>query len=168
VEHELKNESLPSHPGVPTTAPNPVANTLDSSNPAFNGFDGLSIEDNVLAGTGIYAGSQGILEPSDQALCAGNGMVPESVNTVLAVYSPSGAILSGPTALNQFYNLKPVFGADGSFGDFLSDPKCLYDASIGRWILTILQADVDPATGDFTGESSVLIAVTTTSDPRGT
>jgi hypothetical protein len=51
------------------------------------------------------------------------------------------------------------------FGDFTSDPKCYYDPDVQRFFLTLLQADVDPATGNLTGPTSVLIAVSQTSDP---
>ena len=53
------------------------------------------------------------------------------------------------------------------FGDFVSDPKCYYDAGVRRFFVTIVQLDVDPSTGQFAGPTSVLLAVSKTSDPTG-
>jgi hypothetical protein len=133
------------------------------------GFNGLSHRDQRLAGTGTYAGTQFSLEPPDQGLCVGNGFVLESVNTAFRVYQTNGTPLTDPIALNQFYQLTPeiIRGSSPVFGDFSSDPKCYYDAPTGRWFATVLQADVDASTGNFTGRTSVLIAVSATNDPTG-
>ena len=137
-------------------------------NPGFSGFEGLNLTDQTLAGTGIYENSQGILEPPDQGLCVGNGFVVEPVNLALAIYDRNGTTLAGPVPLNQFFGLPPEFGADGSFGDFLSDPKCIYDWTANRWyVITILQIDVDPASGAFPGPAHTLIARSRTGDPTG-
>ncbi len=54
------------------------------------------------------------------------------------------------------------------YGPFTSDPKCHFDADNGgHFFLTILELDVDPPTGDFTGGSHVYLAVSKTSDPTG-
>jgi hypothetical protein len=54
-----------------------------------------------------------------------------------------------------------------TFGPFLSDPRCYYDAQTARWFLTVLEIDVNPYTGAFGYRSSELIAVSQTSDPTG-
>lgn len=133
------------------------------------GFDALNHADQRLAGTGQYAGTQFSLVPPDQALCVGNGYVLESVNTALRAYHTDGAPASGVIAINQFYGLAPeIDRVHGVYGDFTSDPKCYYDAPTQRWFFTILQADV-VATGDhagnFTGSTSVMIAVSQDSNP---
>ncbi|MEJ7697076.1 MAG: hypothetical protein WKF78_10785 [Candidatus Limnocylindrales bacterium] len=51
------------------------------------------------------------------------------------------------------------------FGDFTSDPKCLYDSATGRFFLTVLQADIDSESGEFSGRTHVYLAVSRTSDP---
>jgi hypothetical protein len=133
------------------------------------GFSGLTHRDQRLAGTDAYAGTQYSLEPPDQGLCVGNGFVLESVNTAFRVFKPDGTPLTDPIALNQFYQLTPgvIRGNPPVFGDFSSDPKCYYDAPTGRWFATVWQADVDPSSGNFTGRTSVLIAVSATNDPTG-
>jgi hypothetical protein len=134
-------------------------------------FDGLSHFDNRFAGTGDYENTQFSLEPPDQALCVGNGFVLESVNTVIRVRSTAGANLTDAMPLNDFFNLAPeiVRSADPlEFGPFTSDPKCYYDVDTNRWFVTLLELATDVDTGDFTGDSSLLIAVSTSSDPRGT
>ena len=152
---------LPTNPGVaPSTG-------ISLVNPGFAGFDGINLTDQTLAGTGIYENTQGILEPPDQGLCAGNGFVLEAVNLALSVYDQSGNVLAGPVPLNQFFGLPPENGADGKFGDFLSDPRCIYDWSARRWYVTILQIDVDPDTGNFGQHAHTLIARSRTSDPTG-
>lgn len=153
---------LPTNPGVaPSTG-------IALINPGFSGFEGLNLTDQTLAGTGIYENSQGILEPPDQGLCVGNGFVVEAVNLALAIYDGSGNTLAGPVPLSQFFGVRPAFGADGTSGDFLSDPKCIYDWSANRWYLTLLQIDVDPVSGAFPGPAHTLIARSRTGDPTGT
>ena len=132
------------------------------------GFDGLTHRDQRLAGTGAYTGTQFSLEPPDQALCVGGGYVLESVNTALRVRSETGANLTAATAINQFFGLVPeIDRVNFKFGDFTSDPKCLYDPDTGRFFVTVLQLDVDFDTGDFTGRGHQLIAVSQTGDPTG-
>jgi hypothetical protein len=40
-----------------------------------------------------------------------------------------------------------------------------FDAQTQRWFLTVLQLDVKPKTGSFSGRSHVLLAVSQTADP---
>ena len=145
--------------------PKPAMNSLVNDAVA-PGFDGLNHADQRLAGTGQYAGTQFSLVPPDQALCVGNGYVLESINTALRVYHTDGTAAGPVMAINQFYGLTPeIDRVNVVFGDFTSDPKCYYDAPTGRWFLTVLQADVDPASGNFTGGTSVMIAVSQSSNP---
>jgi hypothetical protein len=106
------------------------------------------------AGTGAYLNTQFNLEPPDQGLCVGSGFVLELVNTALAVYGANGALVAGPTPLNQFFGLRPeiVRSTPPVFGDFTSDPKCYFDPDLQRWFVTILQLDVDP--GDYSAAAA--------------
>jgi hypothetical protein len=153
---------LPTNPGVaPST-------NIALVNPGFSGFEGLNLTDQTNAGTGIYAGTQGILEPPDQGLCAGHGFVVEAVNLALAVYDENGKTLAGPVAFNQFFGLPPELSQDGTTsGDFLSDPKCIYDWTADRWYVSILQIDVNPQTGALARNAHTLIARSRTGDPTG-
>jgi hypothetical protein len=132
-------------------------------------FDGLNHFDQRFAGTGDYANTQFSLEPPDQGLCVGNGFVVETVNTVVRVRTTAGSTLTAAIPLNDFFNLAPeIIRSDPLvFGDFTSDPKCYFDVDTDRWFLTLLQLGVEPDTGNFTGDSSLLIAVSTSGDPTG-
>jgi len=158
----------PIRSGAPLAFPT-VSNTRVSLvNRGFSGFDGLNHADQRLAGTGIYKNSQFSLEPPDQALCVGNGFVVEAVNTAVAVYrADTHALVSGPTALNQFFGLAPevIRTPPARFGDFTSDPRCIFDRATNRFFLILLQLDVDPPSGGFTGGSSQLIAVSKSGNP---
>ncbi len=133
-----------------------------------NGFDGLNHFDQRSAGTGAYTNTQFSLEPPDQALCVGAGFVLESVNTAIRVRNAAGAALSAPVALNQFFGLAPEINRTTfTYGDFSSDPKCYYDTDTGRFFVSLLQIDIVPSTGAFGVHSKQLLAVSTTSDPRG-
>jgi hypothetical protein len=135
-----------------------------------NAFDGLNHFDNRFAGTGEYENTQFSLEPPDQALCVGNGFVVESVNTVIRVRSTGGTNLTNAMPLNDFFNLAPeVVRTDPAvYGDFSSDPKCYFDVQTNRWFVTMLQIDVEPDTGDLADHSHMMLAVSTSGDPRGT
>jgi hypothetical protein len=152
-------------PADHTPKPTTGSAVTDASAP---GFDGLNHADQRLAGTGNYAGKQFSLVPPDQALCVGNGFVLESVNTAVRAYHTDGTAASGTIAINQFFGLAPeIDRVHLVYGDFTSDPKCYYDAPTGRWFLTVLQADVNPANGNFTGPTHVEVAVSQTNDPTG-
>ena len=150
----------------PTVRNSPVTPSHQNS----FGFDGLNHADQRLAGNGPYANTQFSTEPPDQGLCVGNGFALETVNTALAVFRrDTGSLASGPTSLSQFFGLAPevVRSTPPVFGDFISDPRCHYDAQTNRFFLTILQIGVDPQTGNLLLDSSVLIAVSQTGDPTG-
>jgi hypothetical protein len=152
------------------TFPTPTPQAISPPPRGFSGFQGISHRDQRLAGTGAFTNTQFSSEPPDQALAAGNGFILEAVNSALAVYDQrTGALLVGPTPLNQFFNLAPavVRSAPPIFGDFVSDPRAYFDRLVRRWFVTVLQIDVDPTTGDFGTRSHVLVAVSQTSDPRG-
>ncbi|HLZ58919.1 MAG TPA: hypothetical protein VKR06_18405 [Ktedonosporobacter sp.] len=156
-------------PPANTPPPNPTPQNIATNNPGFTGFNGLSHFDQRNAGTGQYTNTQFSLEPPDQGLCVSGQFVLDAVNTALTVRQPNGTILKGPTPINQFFGLKPevVRSTPPVFGDFTSDPKCYFDHDTQRWFFTVLQADVNPATGAFTGPTHVLIAVSQSADPTG-
>jgi hypothetical protein len=150
--------------------PMPGGNAVTSSNPGFSGFSGITNLDQASAGTGAYAGTQFDLEPPDQALAVGNGEVVEAVNNAIAVYDPSGDLLSGPTPMNQFFGLAPELSTATPpvFGPFVADPKAYFDTDTQRWFVTEAILDVHPSTGNLTGTSGVIIAVSTSPNAQGT
>lgn len=145
---------------APTTNPNPTGSAVASSNPGFNGFDGLRHYDTRTRD----GGNAWSLEPPDQGLCVGGNYVVEAVNDVMVVFDKSGKRLTtAATSLNTFFGLPYAINrSTGVRGDFLSDPKCLYDADTGRFFLTVLQQDPAPSVRAHT-----LIAVSKSGDPTG-
>ena len=129
------------------------------------GFDGLTQREQRLADNG----HQFSLEPPDQGLAVGNGFIVESVNTAIRFRLTNGSPHGSTMSLNKFFNLQSTIirGNPPVFGPFTSDPKAYYDPDLKRFFVTMLAIDQDPATGAFQGHSSVLIAVSKTSDPAG-
>jgi hypothetical protein len=164
------NKALHKRHGKPPTTPNPTGLPVVTSTPGASGFDALNHVDQRSAN----GGNQFSLEPPDQGLCVGGGNVVETVNTIVRVYNRSGSPLTDVKDLNTFFGLAAQdnrsipLGQPGRFGPSLTDPKCYYDADTGRFFLTVAEYDVDSATGNPTGPSAVLIAVSQTSDPTGT
>src|SRR6202007_1067093 len=126
--------------------PTPSGNTvLNGSARGLAGLTEFEQAYEVFAGTN---GANGELEPPDQGLAVGNNFVIEAINSALAVYDTSGNLIAAE-ALNPFFGLDPEFTIDPttdavvSFGPFLADPRVLYDASSGRFFLSILEIDSD-------------------------
>jgi hypothetical protein len=152
-----------------SSAPNPATVPVVSSSAGFTGFNGLSHVDTRLAS----GGNQFSLEPPDQGLCVGNGYVVETINDVMAVYGTSGNLKSGPTALNAFYKYPVAVDRSlldktpGKYGPSIADPKCLYDAQVDRFFMTVLTFDTDSTTGLDSGTSHIDLAVSKSGDPTG-
>ncbi len=119
----------------------------DSRGPGVFGFNGLDALDTAIGnGLEVDAPTTGFaIEPPDPALCAGNGKVVELTELEFAVYEPTGRISQGPLPLSS------VFGVPSS--DFLSDPKCYYDAPTNSFYMTLTDLT------DMTTQSALLIAV---------
>lgn len=137
------------------------------SNPELmRSFDGLNLRQQRLAN----GGNQFTVEPPDQGLCAGNGLVMESVNDVLQVYNPSGTpLLNGGSAvdLNTFYGYAAAINrTTGVRGPFVTDPSCYFDQPTQRWFQVVLTLDTFP-TGADTGANHLDLAVSQTADPTG-
>ena len=172
VAHQFSRDPRMNQAAQKLRPPSPPGTPVVRNPGAATGFNGLSHADQRTAGTGIYVNTQFSLEPPDQGLCVGNGFVVEPINDAFAVYSERGTQLTAATALNQFYKRSPavIRSTPAVLGDFLSDPKCYWDPVGNRFIQTILEVD---APGNFSGaapfnRTHVLIAVSVTSDPRGT
>jgi hypothetical protein len=141
---------------------------------SFSGFEGLTEFDQAFL---VFAGTNGVngeLEPPDQALAVGNGFVLEAVNDAIAVYDTSGNLLAAE-ALSPFFEqapeatIDPTTGAILSFGPLISDPRILYDASAGRFFVSVVETDLDPVTGNFlpasVAKSHFLVAVSADKQP---
>src|ERR671935_281506 len=153
------------------------------SNPTFNfGFEGLNFYQQRYA----RGGNQFSVEPPDQGMCVGNGYVVEAVNDVFNVYSAAtGAsalpdntatnIVSGfprnvnhAIDLNSFYGYAPAINrSTGRFGQFVTDPTCLFDAGTQRFFVVALTLERNPVGGALTTVNHLDIAVSQTSNPTG-
>jgi hypothetical protein len=146
--------------------PTPAGNALISGGGNnFVGFDGLTHLDQRLAS----GGNQFSLEPPDHGLAVSNNFVVEAVNDAVAVYSHSGALLSGPISVNQFLGLPPSIDRTKNplvFGPYPADPRVYYDSATSRFFLTVTVLTLDQ-NENFVAPSTVYVAVSQTSDPTG-
>ncbi len=157
------------------TQPKPVTTSNPGVLASFAGLNHFQQRFGSTAGRNQFS-----LEPPDQGLCVGNDgngntRVLEVVNDVMRVYTTSGAAVTAPTALNGFFGYAPaiVRSPKLTFGPFVTDPSCLFDAQTGHWFLDVLTLDTFPQLGDnglehFTGTNHLDLAVSDTSDPTGT
>ncbi len=142
----------------------------NNNNPNLNvSFQGLDLYQQRTAN----GGNQFTVEPPDQGLCAGNGFVMESLNDVLRVFDTSGNALMGVVDLNTFYGYPAAINrtlppGSNRYGQFVTDPSCLYDRTSRRWFQVVLTLEVDPVSGAFLGPNHIDIAVSNTSSPLGT
>ncbi|MDQ1422518.1 MAG: hypothetical protein QOD72_16, partial [Acidimicrobiaceae bacterium] len=161
-------------PVGPGTQPHPVT----TSTPGLvTSFDALNHFQNRFGSTA--GNNQFSLEPPDQGLCVGsdgngNTRILEVLNDVLRVYDTSGNAVTVPQALNGFLGYAPAIDRTAvTFGPFVTDPSCLFDAQTGHWFLDTLTLDTFPKPGSdglqhFTGTNHLDLAVSDTSDPTGT
>jgi hypothetical protein len=146
-------------------------NVTTSSGGLQVSFAGLDHFDNRFGTTS--GPNQFSLEPPDQGLCAGsdgkgNTRVVEVLNDVMRVFATDGSAVTSPTALNAFLGYAPaIIRSPLTFGPFVTDPSCLYDAATGRWFLDVLTLDTFASGGAFTGTNHIDLAVSNTSDPAG-
>jgi hypothetical protein len=126
-------------------------------------FNGLNHRDQRTAN----GGNQFSLEPPDQGLCMGAGHVVEVVNDVFRVFNSDGTGQTGVIDLNTFFGYPAAFNrTTGRFGQFITDPSCLFDPTTKTFFLNALTLEVDPTSGAFTGDNHLDFA--TTKDPTGT
>ena len=114
--HVVQRGSRP----MAASSPLSLAHTVKTS------FNGLSSVDSFNA-NGFD------LEPPDQGVCVNSNSVLELINSVGAAFNRNGTLQGGPISLNSFFN-EPV-------AEFLSDPRCYFDASTHAWFATVLAID---------------------------
>jgi hypothetical protein len=143
--------------------PNPAVTAIAGGRGGAHGFVGIT------DATQSQAKGNFSLEPPDQGLCAHAGVVLEAVNLGVQAYTETGHSLTGVISLNAFFHLPlgVIAGTPTTFGPFLSDPRCYFDAQTSRWFVSVLEIDVNPYTGAFGYRSATLLAVSQTADPTG-
>jgi hypothetical protein len=152
----------PSVTVAPVTAGQGVSSTGPLS--VLTSFNGLNHRQQRLAN----GGNQFSLEPPDQGLCAGNGVVTEIINDVMTVYTPAGTALTGVEDLNTFLGYSAQFNrTTGDVGPIVTDPSCFFDQDTNRWFAVVLTLDVFTASGDFTGGNHIDLAVSNSPSPTG-
>lgn len=153
-------------PGAKQGNGKPVSpNANPKSNPVLGtNFDGLDFFNQRFAN----GGNQFSIEPPDQGMCAGNGFVLESVNDVLQVYHMDGTPATGVIDLNTFYGyIDAINRTTGARGPSITDPVCLFDQTINRFIQVVSTSDHVGTTANETGNNHLDIAVSDTADPTG-
>jgi len=141
------------------------SNFVTRANPGqLVSVDGITHRQQRLANNG----NQFSTEPPDQALCVGNRFVVEAVNDAIQVRSAKrGRALSGVQDLNSFFKKPAAFDRTRNvFGPFITDPVCLYDRNVHRFVVAVLTLGTERATGDFNGKVSIDVAVSNSGDPR--
>ena len=142
------------------------ASTVTSGGGGGSGLNAVNILEMEKAGTGTYSGTNGGLEPPDQAMCVGNGYVMEGVNTAWKVFKDNGAPLTPAVPITQFFKINPAGQAGPS--SFVSDPRCVYDASTKRFYALTLEADeANGLTQIPFLQAHTYFAVSKTGDPSG-
>jgi hypothetical protein len=126
------------------------------------------LEDRIqpsISGMGYYGMAYDpsqLATPPDTILAAGPNNVVEAVNQNLFIGSKSTLPNNLSGTVQSFDNFFPgfthsIFGLD----DVISDPSVNYDAATGKWVISILDIDLQ----NFKGYLN--IAVSNTSDPNG-
>lgn len=155
---------------VPVTAGQGVSSVGPLA--VLSSFDALNHRQQRLAN----GGNQFSLEPPDQGICAGNGVVLETVNDILRPFAANGTELGGVQDLNTFLGYHAQFNrTTGEIGQFVTDPSCFYDQPTNRWFLAVLTIEVFPfddadhniTGGDFTGANHIDLAVSTSGSALG-
>ncbi len=101
-----------------------------------------------------YEGQSSPYYPPDCNGTAGPNHYMQTVNSTYAIYSKTGTLLVGPTAMNTLFG--NVTGANVNDGD----PIILYDEQAARFVAVEFSVS---GTNDY-----MLIAVSTSNDPTGT
>jgi hypothetical protein len=130
----------------------------------FRGFNGLTHLDQRNARNG----NQFSVEPPDQALAVGNGLILEAINSGLNVYDINGVQkLKRPLALTEFFGLPPAVNrTTGAQAALPGDPVAQFDPDTSRWFVEAW-AQLANSDGSPQRQSRIYLAVSQTSDPTG-
>jgi hypothetical protein len=127
-------------PGSTISNQSTAPRTATVSSPYAASFVGLADQSNPI-----------FVEPPDTQLAAGPSTLVEMVNDVGQIYTKKGAPIGSPFLLKDFF-LMPS-------GTTPTDPRILYDATVGRWYASMLAFNL------LTNSSAIFLAISTSSDP---
>lgn len=158
----------PASPVVNCLSPFSGCDRISSFSPGAVGVNGLNASSSGELSTNVL----GIdIEPADQSLCAGNGLVIEDNNLgEILIFNSNLARLSAPIPLDTLMGLTAIGWSSGG------DISCLFDsANGGHWIFTeIVSSTPESIGGTFAGCFAAIafgcyegIAVSETSNPWG-
>lgn len=120
--------------------------------------------------TGVPQPLPGVdVEPPDQGLCAGNGVVMEVNNMVVQMFTAATMkpFSKNGMALEKLFDAPEVFGATGGTSySVQGDPRCEYDPSSNRWFASQIWLTEVDGTSAF-GWAGEFVAVSATSSPLG-
>jgi hypothetical protein len=150
---QVPEHKAPWQPPQPTYDPNVTPETsYDWSTGRLSGGPQI-----VPDAAGLIRSFQGItqtpLNPPDPAVAAGPNHVVMATNNSWAIYAKDGTRQFSTTFFQWLAPLSPPTS--------LFDPKVVYDANAGRWILLILSLETSPQ------RSQIWISVSENSNPNG-
>lgn len=112
------------------SSPTPITLGQESDHNMFMGLSQLNQLEAAMNTAGpLYAGNQTVQEPANVGLAIGGGYIIQVVSSAILVTDTSGRALTATTELLQFFNLQS--------GDLLLNARTLYDASVGRFYVTV-------------------------------
>ena len=129
------------------------------------GFSGLTHLDQRMAS----GGNQFSIEPPSPSIAVNDSYILEGVNNAVQVYSRTGTpMLQAVLASNQVFGVAAAINRSTNIaGVYPTDMRVFYDQGIGRWFV-VQRAQCCDAAGNNINQSQIYIAVSQTSDPRGT
>src|SRR5712691_5154482 len=119
----------------------PSANSLITT----SGFSGLAYGMTVSCGSGATCTNRAA--PPDVQVAVSPNYIVEMVNVIWGVWTKQGSLVKA-SDLPSFWSVA---------GDYIGDPKVLYDSQSGRWFASLL--DVTKA--------SVMVGASASNDPTG-
>jgi hypothetical protein len=152
--HDMKRHADVA-PGPPTTRPETFSARQDPAGATPQGSVTPSAPNSLLSFAGVDDSNTldgFIYTPSDANIAVGPNHVVLVVNSLIAIYSKSGTLLSTSSASSWFSNV--CSNCRGS------DPRIAYDPVAGRWVMTYLYKD-------NVSTSMIFLSVSQTSDPTG-
>ena len=132
-----------------TVASSPVASTTPET---LTSFPGTS----QAVATNAFGGDQEVTPPNEDVAASPSDVV-EVVNSTIYVYTRYSDEIVGAADLNVFMNVPSGYHS--------SDPRVIYDASAGRFWVTVTEVPDNYSPGNCPAAQPVLIAVSASSNP---
>ena len=149
IEH-----GMPNQPAQPESIPAIRPEAIQDSSAVLNNNPSIEV---IPYTPGLLLSFQGISAtgwiPPDPIIAAGPNHLVVATNSSFAIYTKGGSRQYSTTFFQWYSNLNPP--------STIFDPKIVYDANAGRWIIFVLAVD------DSTQQSYYLVSVSDDADPNG-